>query len=995
MAIKLSHFPKGKKITLSLPKIYLSYHPDDFEAIELISNLVLSKIDAIVYYIDYTKYKDIDFNELAPLIEGSQLFIIFASKSYLTKPSFAFDKELPFIKSGSYPLLPLLESDDLNDIFNDKFESTHYVSLEDSEINQKIKSFLDNTIIDKEKTETIENDFKDLIFFSYRKIDKVIAKEFLKELHNHPELIDVGLWYDDFLVPGNNFDEDILKKIDKSNIFMMCVTPNLLVGDNYVKTKEYPHATRKGHEKEIVPVEVEKTDKNKFKEEYKKSPDPVNKNEVSSYLKKFVSSSIRNDEEHLYLLGMAYLYGINVYRDPELGISLITKSADKDYLKANEELINIYRYGIGSKVDPTKMLYYAERVINILKNRDDNTLDSAIDICAAIYKYANLINLGRAKPHDIDNFSIENEDYFEEKIEQFHDRDLNLLYANYLMELGKYYRNYNKNQQDYDWAERFYLDILSKYHETVIKEDKRLWRPVSDAYLYTIMLMSQRGQYSDASILIDDFLELINVIKPKDNVKAMMLASLGQMLFINNHPRADEFKQYFKGLEKLSNNVTYKLTSLLNSVQSSFWEGNKEEAVHYTEEATKAFIKIAADDNKNRWPLLIRLMFSHFWIFECENFALFEKYQNKLEEIIESFNGTDPAYEEAKALFYYAKFIFCSHNENKSEAFIYYKKGFECYLSNLSINETDETLDRVFKPYFVTNIFKENNDLIYYINYLTNLFDELISKEQASLEDEFSELIRVFGYIVDYYYCIKDFDNVNRYFDLVYEKLQKSFYDTRHFNLFKDLILKRTNAASVYGNYIEAVKYCEVAFHSIAKLKTNALTIVFDWLYEIYNALISYHNRGGSFADIAKSNDEFISWIINQNPEELRFDDTPKAERLLSVMGFALISMFVTNIDIYKGHAFKKYFECYTFLLDKNEDFLTTKLGLESTLLILLVDQYESVRDKLVEILSIVYSKEEIEEYIKSLSKVIRYFPSDCDQHAYNYLKPIIFKQNK
>lgn len=90
-------------------------------------------------------------------------------------------------------------------------------------------------------------------------------------IHSHPECRDIAIWYDEFLTPGESFKENISKVLSDSKLFALLVTPNLLEEPdgrpNYVMAEEYPAAQQSGIE--ILPAEMENTDKEKLSEKYK------------------------------------------------------------------------------------------------------------------------------------------------------------------------------------------------------------------------------------------------------------------------------------------------------------------------------------------------------------------------------------------------------------------------------------------------------------------------------------------------------------------------------------------------------------------------------------------------------------------------------------------------------------------------------------------------------------------------------------------------------
>ena len=71
-----------------------------------------------------------------------------------------------------------------------------------------------------------------------------------------------------------------------------------------------------------------------------------------------------NSPKHNYLIGLAYLNGVDVEVDHERALSLITSSADAGYIDAMEKLFDMYESGVGVALDFRKAAVWAEKVYN-------------------------------------------------------------------------------------------------------------------------------------------------------------------------------------------------------------------------------------------------------------------------------------------------------------------------------------------------------------------------------------------------------------------------------------------------------------------------------------------------------------------------------------------------------------------------------------------------------------------------------------------------------
>src|SRR5699024_5770508 len=136
--------------------------------------------------------------------------------------------------------------------------------------------------------------------------------------------------------------------------------------ENYVRTYEYPQARSTG--KPILPVEAEKTDRKELEEQFEGIPKCIDAKEgdvvtkaLLERIKKIATAENDSEPEHNFLIGLAYLDGIDVEVDRERAVKLITSAAEAGLIEAMEKLYDMYNAGIGVELDYRKSLYWAKR----------------------------------------------------------------------------------------------------------------------------------------------------------------------------------------------------------------------------------------------------------------------------------------------------------------------------------------------------------------------------------------------------------------------------------------------------------------------------------------------------------------------------------------------------------------------------------------------------------------------------------------------------------
>ncbi len=385
--------PQGK------PRVYFCCHKDDFEKFfKSISDEVLSLQNCSVWYKDGNDYVN---EELLDDLKGMQLFVMPVTTNLLCKENEALDIEFKFAIKNHIPVLPLMQEQGLEQIFNQKCGELQFLDKHNTDITaisyeEKLKKYLESVLIGDEMAEKIRAAFDAYVFLSYRKKDRKYAQELMRLIHKNEFCRDIAIWYDEFLTPGENFNESIKEALQKSGLFVLTVTPNLVNEINYIMTTEYPMAKQEG--KPILPAELVPTDREELSQKYEDIPtiaDAHNDSELSDALlesiKKMAIKENDKNPEHNFFIGLAYLGGVDVEVDHEKALSLITSAAEAGLPEAMEKLVDMYRNGIGVKRDYFKAIEWQEGLVAIREKRykQEKTPEAAVDYCSG------LMNLGQ------------------------------------------------------------------------------------------------------------------------------------------------------------------------------------------------------------------------------------------------------------------------------------------------------------------------------------------------------------------------------------------------------------------------------------------------------------------------------------------------------------------------------------------------------------------------------------------------------------------------
>ncbi len=357
------------KSVLKKECIYITGHESDYGFFQTIEKEVIEVWDCKIYENDGS-YEDLHDHFMQ--LEQMNLVILLVSKQFLLEENFAKNTEFLYIKEKEIPVLPILVEDGLERAFDSICGDIHLLARNSTDYMQNLTTHLEEIFGDDELFEKIPSVFWAEFFLSYRKKDRQYALQLLRLLHSFSCCEDVSIWFDDFLTLGENYDEEIDDYLANSDLFLLAVTPSLLEEGNYVMNIEYPRAKELG--KQILPIELIPTDKGLLYEKYENLPAVIDARDIASLerickeiLQKINREPAPITAEKEYYLGQAYLKGIGVEINHELGLRLLSSSAENGCLRASNYLSGMYLSGDGVERDYEKARYWRELNVTFLE----------------------------------------------------------------------------------------------------------------------------------------------------------------------------------------------------------------------------------------------------------------------------------------------------------------------------------------------------------------------------------------------------------------------------------------------------------------------------------------------------------------------------------------------------------------------------------------------------------------------------------------------------
>lgn len=371
--------PEGKA------RVFFACHKEDFEEyFENVTDEILNKQNCAIYYYEPETIVE-DEDRRLDLLQ-MQLFVFPVTERFLTDESDALNIDFRFAKENKRAILPLMQEGGLDRLFNTVCGNIQFLYKFESDptaisYDKKLGDFLKAVLLSDEQMKKIKDAFDAYVFLSYRKKDRQYAQKIMHLIHENDFCRDVAIWYDEFLVPGEDFNKAILNAIENSKLFALVVTPNLNE-PNYIQEKEYPAARDRGMH--ILPLEAVPTDRRLLEDKYEDIPECTyaeDKDELSKMLGEHLKGiALRSDSspEHNFFIGLAYLTGIDVEIDYEKALCLIESAAQSSLKEAIEKMADIYAAGIGVSRDYIQEIYWREKLVDIIRQEfEENKTDKS------------------------------------------------------------------------------------------------------------------------------------------------------------------------------------------------------------------------------------------------------------------------------------------------------------------------------------------------------------------------------------------------------------------------------------------------------------------------------------------------------------------------------------------------------------------------------------------------------------------------------------------
>lgn len=293
-----------------------------------------------------------DKSQLLKEVDQVDAVICFVTELLVLTSNVIGDELIPIIIEKKYPFLPILDGRNLEQIFEQKYGHIHFVKYNENQTLKfdAIEKFIKGLPLhEKRKNQWFElsnrnmESFSQTYFISYRKVDGKYIDYLQHRIHKESSLVDTKLWYDAYLVPGEKYDNNLLRIIEKCSAVILVITPHLLEPNNYVLRVEVPFAKECG--KPIIGIMMEETDLKVIRDLY--GVEKIYRiKKWDSFTDILFDAGIPVPEidsypRHLYRLATAYIDGNDVECNMQIACGLLYQAIQYKYHDAYTKLIEI------------------------------------------------------------------------------------------------------------------------------------------------------------------------------------------------------------------------------------------------------------------------------------------------------------------------------------------------------------------------------------------------------------------------------------------------------------------------------------------------------------------------------------------------------------------------------------------------------------------------------------------------------------------------------
>ncbi|MBQ4046189.1 MAG: sel1 repeat family protein, partial [Lachnospiraceae bacterium] len=259
---------------------------------------------------------------------------------------------------------------------------------------ERINAFLNDVLIPEDLQEQVRSDFDAVMYLCFRKTDRKSVAEIKRLIHEHECARDLAIIHEELLTSDDTDEQEARAMTEACDMFGLVVSTNL-IANGYQQIRDIFKYAR-NLEKPVVSLEINKVNHADFYQIFTGAPachDIRDARDIADRMQKMMDRLPAKEDRaltgqnqsqglqygqaayHEFLMGTAYLAGIDMEIDYEKALKLLQYSAEQGNTEACRRLVLMYRRGQGVPIDEDKSFEWRSRYIDTLKTRFEESPD--------------------------------------------------------------------------------------------------------------------------------------------------------------------------------------------------------------------------------------------------------------------------------------------------------------------------------------------------------------------------------------------------------------------------------------------------------------------------------------------------------------------------------------------------------------------------------------------------------------------------------------------
>lgn len=342
-------------------KILIAAHPGDLDLARQIGEEILSIRN---YEIRIPK----DGGMLSGDLTGTDLIVFVVSKAFLGTENPARCRVFPAALALGDALLLMIQTEKgLMADFNRLCGPYQLLDRTGADYSVKLRRYFDGhadpyrLIGEADVLSSRKELLSFRIFISYRKKDRAYLQRVVEAIRSRPQLQDAAVWYDDSLISGENYNDQIDRALVGADLVLFAATDRCSEAGNYVLVNEYPRAAEE--HKPMLFIARAGTDGEALRQSFPQAQRLFSFEETEAWLDRIVrvrsalgKARTPLSPYELFALALEYEDGFRTARDPSLAIRLLEQSAAAGWIPAMTRLAGYTLDGTIPGGDPCRAM---------------------------------------------------------------------------------------------------------------------------------------------------------------------------------------------------------------------------------------------------------------------------------------------------------------------------------------------------------------------------------------------------------------------------------------------------------------------------------------------------------------------------------------------------------------------------------------------------------------------------------------------------------------